>query len=1064
MNSLFIGLGGAGTFALGELQKKFNEYDHISQKNSVNNFLYIDTDYSVTETYPFIKTDGDFFPLGKDVAPDEIMKLIDEPENQNDPDVIRIKEWIDKHNPGLRAPHDLNKGAAGVRMLTRMALWEKYEDIKSILKDKWNIPNVGPVERIYVVSGTAGGTGCGSAIDILFMLNEIKCETGQKLPTINLMLVMPEGYLEEYKDDDNRKTNYRLNAYGLFTELNAVLKDYWSNVSFKKNAAGEFLDEEGNVTTDKNKYVEIPNTITGKQWAKHSIRPLTDVITNDLKFIPFNLAYMFDSHTGTESIDYDIISERISSFIFGLETGSSVRSGLDSTYSNVLIDNSIGSARDPYIKAFNATGTFTIQTFEELQKRYVKDKFLYQIMVHGFVGKDSDYDDPQVSDDLLWEKLKQEISNFTTDAWNTIRPQFENADIQTIISLLITIEKKSKEKNQAFGQIFGFGTQNPVQRKYVSLCDTIREIVMERCGEWIAKYNINYARTLVDNEDLCAARAFALDTSKMKEFLPSKITQFITEYISIFTNEKKIRKNLYNAFEKYVLILVNRYLADDGVFDECRDLLDNILKETDINNFKIKNKTKLVRWEGNFIKDIMNLKNDTTRFFIDDPDTLIQGVRLSKSCEFPQKYATIVKQTFDGLPEMKYDESTPGQLLAVEQTIPWYKEKILRQIAMSDSFRPDVLVHEIETVKETFWKQAQKEASEIILKTKELKIPIDKKLEAEKTRTEVAQKLYSATETFLSNTQKKTDAVHPFQAIYLGHFGDSGAGHLLQTAIKAQNGYSDSKNKIVNDDAEYWDDRYVKVYVNMNYTIDEYEFFKHYKGQFKSYYNQNKKNWARHMPFSSIKFWNCENADIVELFNKGAEETQIQQMREQLEWNDSEQFYAFGFMTVLLNEYYKKLLTLNGSKEFLLKFQPLVKGKNKIKPINIDSKNKITLTYSSDYMDNPVRETYRVDDEYGVVNINLNLKNIEHLVGDIHDNYNRYVFYWIKVIQEALQKQPVSNKKSLFQIAYNKIYEIANARKETTLFRQWAEPYYNAGNQTLGERDFLNEYMLWFKK
>ena len=142
----------------------------------------------------------------------------------------------------------------------------------------------------------------------------------------------------------------------------------------------------------------------------------------------------------------------------------------------------------------------------------------------------------------------------------------------------------------------------------------------------------------------------------------------------------------------------------------------------------------------------------------------------------------------------------------------------------------------------------------------------------------------------------------------------------------------------------------------------------------------------------------------------------------------------------------------------------MVKGKKKIKPINFDSKNAATLTYSSDYMYNPNRSEYRVDDLDGYVTVNLGVKNIDSLVDDIKDKYHRFVEYWMKVIDEARKTQTISNETALYQTAYSKIIEIANRKQEGRTFNELIEPYYSGLTNTMGGRDFFEEYMLWFSK
>lgn len=1067
MNSLFIGLGGAGTNALGELQKKFEEYDLTSSIHSLNNYLYVDTDLAIRNKYPFIDANGDFLQIGAGEVPTHIMDLAFSPNNAANPDNIRYKEWIDKSNPSLRANHDFTTGAAGERMLTRMITWNQYGAIQNQLNAKLTLKNNAPVERIYVVSGTCGGTGCGCLIDILYMLREIQLQNNMvnNFPKVSLMLVMPQGYIEVYPKEDSRYRNYILNAYGLLSEINAVLKDRWANVKYRKNAQGQYLNRNGMVTTSPDEYVEEPNPVIGKQWAKYSVKPSQRSVVDRLHFEPFDQAYFFDSHNfdAAAAYDYETVSERIADFVFNLEVGNAVRAGLDTVFSNVLVGNRIDSARAPYIKAFCSTGTFTIQTHEELRKRYVQERFVYQMMVHGFIGKESDYASPKAPDMDLWEALNKKITDYITNSWQIIEDLYKDEDKDVIYELLQNIERAAKEKTPCFMRVFThLDNRNPLQTNYPRLCAALREIVFVKCGEWIVRYNFEYAKAKIDFEDLNATKTFNADIVTIKDLVPNFVQKQVTW-------KKTMMVKLKTAFENYIKVLANRFLSDDGCFDECKIILDDVINNINLDEFEIKPKRKLVKWDHYFIKDIMNLQNDPSRKFIPDVKTLIAGTGLSGRCDFPSKYENIVVQV-DGsnLPDMELSLEASGLMIARDKTLPWYKEKILNEINrdisnFSELFRPDVLKEESNTgyVFEQFLNYTKKEARTIVHNPdNNLSEPIANKLSVSTTLNDIAQDLYQAKSTFLSSNNDGT--LHPLRAIYLGHFTGQ-TGTQLDLSLRSQTGFNQAEQTIQDDPAQYWSDRYVKVLAKMNYDINDYAFFGQYKTFFDDYYIANKENWSRHMPFSSLEFWKCDNADIVNLFNMGAEQTMIEQLKESLVWNDVEQVYAFGFMVVLLNEFYEKLSKLPNSKKFIKMFQSKTKGKTTIKPLSRD-KNIVTMSYSSDFVHNPLLEKYCIDDDEGVKKINLTAKITPTFAGDVKDVYHRYVQFWITVIRKALSQQTVSDENTLYNNAYQVIYNIAKKAGHQKMFEDLVAPYFNAHTGIKGDRDFFEEYLMWFSK
>ena len=58
MNSLFIGIGGAGCSAVAVFAQKVRNHG----TNANNAYLYLDTDRVICERFPFIR--NDFIPLG----------------------------------------------------------------------------------------------------------------------------------------------------------------------------------------------------------------------------------------------------------------------------------------------------------------------------------------------------------------------------------------------------------------------------------------------------------------------------------------------------------------------------------------------------------------------------------------------------------------------------------------------------------------------------------------------------------------------------------------------------------------------------------------------------------------------------------------------------------------------------------------------------------------------------------------------------------------------------------------------------------------------------------------
>ena len=96
--------------------------------------------------------------------------------------------------------------------------------------------------------------------------------------------------------------------------------------------------------------------------------------------------------------------------------------------------------------------------------------------------------------------------------------------------------------------------------------------------------------------------------------------------------------------------------------------------------------------------------------------------------------------------------------------------------------------------------------------------------------------------------------------------------------------------------------------------------------------------------------------------------------------------------------------------------------------------------------------------------MNLATKINKKFVGDVKDIYNRYVRFWITVITKALSQQTVSDEDTLYNNAYQVIYDIAKKGGDQELFANLMAPYFDAQNGTKGQRNFFEEYLLWFSK
>jgi hypothetical protein len=260
----------------------------------------------------------------------------------------------------------------------------------------------------------------------------------------------------------------------------------------------------------------------------------------------------------------------------------------------------------------------------------------------------------------------------------------------------------------------------------------------------------------------------------------------------------------------------------------------------------------------------------------------------------------------------------------------------------------------------------------------------------------------------------------------------------------------------------------------MNYCIDDYSYYQQYKRTFDAYYPTNFNAKNRHQPFSDFRYWKVENADIVALYQKEAQEDQIQRVRQQEEkqrqqlrasinWNPKEQYYAVCFMAVLLNEYYEKAKRLRNEevKAYLSKFKKAKKGKkDNIGPISFDKDSKtITLTYSPDFYFATNSVSYDATEIDTLKFMKLTPKKLDDFIFELFNSHSKFVKYWINVILKIIDKIDVRTKQLIYADAYDIVYEMSG---KDDVVNKVIRPYFDQTLKTTTNRDFIKEYQMFF--
>ena len=240
----FIGLGGSGCQTVAQIkekvyEKKFGETPQTKSRLDAMNenyrFIFVDTDSrDIDEAnkrnrtsfeygrVPFIAPNTDLVNLGKG-NPQAIWY-----EACQDADTLINKRILEACSPELAAKipdQPLAFGAGAFRMKSRIAFAHALSDFQMKLQAAISALNDvkmtgGSDFNIYywIICSSLGGTGSGIINDVLYHVNMMHRQTvGDGDPQLILTMYMPKLYI----DQNSTEEKYTLNAYGVFSEIEA---------------------------------------------------------------------------------------------------------------------------------------------------------------------------------------------------------------------------------------------------------------------------------------------------------------------------------------------------------------------------------------------------------------------------------------------------------------------------------------------------------------------------------------------------------------------------------------------------------------------------------------------------------------------------------------------------------------------------------------------------------------------------------------------------------------------------------------------------------------------------
>lgn len=1049
MNSLFIGLGGAGIASVAEFAMKVR--NHGADNN--NEYLYLDTDESSKEWYPFIEPDfvhlGGATKKGHSIA-NMILnaaKMVADPAITDDgkKKYVQFLQWYDTN---IVSKEELTKGAEGIRMLSRAMLFADYDKIRRRITGKLSYidgNNQPAIRKIYVVSGTCGGTGSGCVIDILYMLNEIRIRqdyAATQLP-INLLLVMPQGYLKDVSEQSSLYAAYRLNAYAIIDEINGFLKDYYGYCSEQEREIGA----DGFVRAQ-----EILDSRAGMQMNKYRC---CDNDVRHFQFDVFQNAFLFDSVT-KEGMDltHKQRSENVANFLFVLEVGRAAANTLDSNISNHIRTEKFNSAGAPFIKGFAATGMFVAQTWEELTRKYVKDRFIHQMLYFGFLGDNKPLPASVLTSDTatFGQDIKKIIDKYKE---NSIMPMltkvlsnFDYSGLETVFKSMQSVSDNDPSIETIFANCNDTVSRNKMSDEIYSMLKDIKDLTYESCIKWLQKYNLNHALQLVNAIDVSYDGQYK---KKHSELSAAKLEKYTIKA------DKKRREQFAVFFDQYIDYIVYRNLSFDsiGYLDDCKEYLKKAINAIHFVEFEIDD-VKVSDWKDNYCKYLNGLLSDRTRavypnlglLYDQDHGDLVVGNQVE------QDYATIVFQN-GAVPDMTYD-------LGKNQLIYTYKNECFNKLAQNNKWnsyfvmsRTDTFAANIRVAFEEYSKVVKEKAEELS------RLPILSKPFTGLTLSQDERKeLIDTLEAFDSITlaARYEMDVKPNVSIYVADFAQM---QWLNAGLFPP-GYNQMEKTGVADNTIT--DRVVKLYVEFAHPIDDYRYYEEYLTYYRAYLKGYKAKPRHHQPYIDLRFWDNGCSSIAELFEKNVlqaaaqsrideENRYVEALKEEWKGHNSAVLKVVASSIFYLLDKHKETGILASKMNDSAKFFKEIKKSSKLTGFKFDT--------TKDFIYHHDRSTYNPNGKP----IELALGN-EYHKSDIKKFYD-YIDFWYKVLSE-IELDEESVREALvdsWELAYNLL--VRETEFISSLWEKYGLPRdedEDSSDTNMDWKKMINDFLLVFRK
>ena len=368
---IFIGLGGSGVNTVSLIKYKVYERtkgtemkSRLQVMNENYRFLFVDTDRrdiaEANDKYRNLYEGGkmDFISDVELLDLGDINPYISYQEAKLSPELKinrRILEACPENVAESMDNRDLSFGAGALRHKSRIAFARKEDKFRDKLQTCINELNQDEIDseknviHYWVVSSCNGGTGSGTVLDVLYLVNMMhRTHVDKGNPKVGLVLYMPRIFMNINPDNDK----YPRNAYAVFKELEAFQK--WAK--------------------------ESPKNLLFHRMAVQDDYNLFDT---ELPFRPFEFCIPIDYHTERNSNMGNIykLFSNTAELMFYIHSGRGA-SGFKSFLDNYE-DGEVAPGSECFLIPM---GYMALRKPEEQFENYVALRVKYEMLRYGILG------------------------------------------------------------------------------------------------------------------------------------------------------------------------------------------------------------------------------------------------------------------------------------------------------------------------------------------------------------------------------------------------------------------------------------------------------------------------------------------------------------------------------------------------------------------------------------------------------------------------------------------------------------------------------------------------------